>query len=93
MPTARFADSDGDPSNGVQYDCAAVGHRAGAPDVIIPACADTPDARPCWRLEPDPGCTPASEAPPAAQSRRLIIDTDATPDTEVNVTLACAVRS
>ena len=91
--TATFADRDGDPSNGVQYDCAATARAPGAPGVPVPACADAPSARPCWRLTEDPGCTPASESPRGALTRRLIIDREDTaqPEVDVNVDLACAV--
>ena len=91
--TAAFADRDGDPSNGLQYDCAATAHPPGAPELSVPACTDAPGARPCWRLTEDPGCTPASESPRGSVSRRLIIDRgDASqPVVDVNVDLACAV--
>jgi len=90
---AAFADRDGDPSNGLQYDCTALAHASGATDVPVPACADAPSARPCWRLTEDDGCKPAAESPTGAVSRRLIIDrNDASqPEVDVNIDLACAV--
>jgi hypothetical protein len=93
--TAKFADKDGDPANGVQYDCAATSHVAegnGQPrDVKLPACADSNGALPCWRLADDAACTAPPGAPPGTTSKRLLIDSDRATTTEINADVSCAV--
>ncbi|MFH2009784.1 MAG: hypothetical protein ABI333_24530 [bacterium] len=57
-----LADLDDNPENGLQADC--ILHDVVNPDTIteqrlgpIPACADSPEERPCYRALEEPNCT------------------------------------
>jgi hypothetical protein len=85
--TGKLVDTDGDPTNGVQYDCRIADRAPNGAGVLqetpLSSCADNGNAPPCWSLVTSPTCQ---------GSRQLQINRGgAMPASDLNTRVECAI--